>query len=76
MLNIKLLKSLNVIWGGEGGGAKIANENKVCSKTLFNIPHKDPLNYISLCIICKQAPPAQNLGRSRIAAKMCCVFTF
>ena len=50
MLNIELLKSLNVFvffclffFGGEGGGAKIANENKVWPKTLFNIPHKDPL---------------------------------
>ena len=74
MLNTKLLKSLNVIWGG---GAKIANENKVWPKTLFNIPHKDPLKlHFIMALFVKKRPHAQNLGSSRIAAKMCCVFTF
>ena len=74
-LNIKLLKLLNVIWGG-GGGAKIAIENKYCQKRYSIYPIKILLNYISLRIICKEAPPHTELGEIKDSRENVLCFYF
>ena len=46
------------------------------AKTLFNMPHKDPLNYISLCIICKEAPPRLDFGEIKDSRENVLCFYF
>ena len=82
MLNIKLPKSLNVIWGGgegggrggRGGGLKLLMKIKYGPKTLFNIPHKDPLKLHF--INCKEAPPRTELGEIKDSRENVLCFYF
>ena len=62
-----------IIWGG---GAKIANENKVWPKSYSIYPIKILLNYISLCIICKEAPPRTKLGEIKDSRENVLCFYF
>ena len=75
MLNIKPLKSLNGIWGG-GGGLKLLMKIKYGQKCYSINPIKILLNYISLCLICKEAPLRTELGEIKDSRENVLCFYF